>query len=225
MSNLFNAIYTGNLHELIQQTQTNFDPNMIMPNNSSILFNATYHGHLPIVQHLVESGANIEHRECNRKTPLYCASEMGHLDIVKYLLSCGANSNIKIIDIMTRGLHGNPIQHYRNIMRLRQQPNIEYGSSPLQAAVSREHFDIVKCLVEYGADVNNQDYWKQTALHRAVYHKNTMIIEYLIEHSINTQICDRNNKTAVEIAYDEGLVDIAHIIANPEVPVKGVHLD
>lgn len=91
---------------------------------------AARNGHLDVVKYLVEHGANINNAANGRdKSALLAASWGRHLDIVEYLLSKGANINAQAFN----------------------------GYTPLNDAASIGDFEIVKCLVDHGADPRIRD--------------------------------------------------------------------
>ncbi|KPI89947.1 hypothetical protein ABL78_0915 [Leptomonas seymouri] len=57
------------------------------------------------------------------------------------------------------------------------------GLTPLLFAAGRGHLDVVRFLVEHGADLNHQSDRGQSALHRAVYRGNIDLVEYLVTAS------------------------------------------
>lgn len=61
-----------------------------------------------------------------------------------------------------------------------------YGYSAIHAAARHGQFDVLKYLVENGADVNlEQEFTNGTALHQAVSSKNIECIKYLLENHAN----------------------------------------
>ncbi|KAI1803760.1 hypothetical protein F4811DRAFT_571760 [Daldinia bambusicola] len=58
----------------------------------------------------------------------------------------------------------------------------EHGETPLHATVEKGHFDIVKMLVEAGADVNVEDDTSKAPLRLAQMQENKEIGEFLLEN-------------------------------------------
>jgi ankyrin repeat protein len=69
--------------------------------------------------------------------------------------------------------------------------------TPLMNAVVGGNLQIVKLLVENGADLNLQDSNGITALIHAVLHKNTAIVKYLVESGANIDIQDNETLNAL----------------------------
>jgi len=73
--------------------------------------------------------------------------------------------------------------------------------SPLQTGCSIGNYEIVKLLVENGANVNYQDkYIKSTPLIDAVNSDEKIIVNYLIEHGADKTKKDKSGKTALDYA-------------------------
>lgn len=81
------------------------------------------------------------------------------------------------------------------------------------------HFDIVKYLVENGADLNIQDINENTALMYAVYN-NRKIAEYLITQGSNLDLINNRNCNSLHIASSIGNLAIVDILYN-----RGMNID
>ena len=62
------------------------------------------------------------------------------------------------------------------------------------------HADIVKLLVDHGADVTTQDETLSTPLHLAACRGSTETVRLLIEHSADVTARDRSNRTPLHLA-------------------------
>lgn len=150
---------------------------------------------MDMVKYLVEHGANVnvdirDHDYCWR-TPLTRAMECKYWKLATYLVEHGADVNVDV--------------------------NNSHGGTPLTEAIWHKHFDLAKLivdkganslykalfyairsgspdmvryLVEHGADVNERDY--DTPLMRASECGNLNIVKYLVEcgAKIETPVCD-----------------------------------
>ena len=75
------------------------------------------------------------------------------------------------------------------------------GRTPLSLAASENHFEIVKQLIDMGADVNFQNEDESTPLHEALHSHNCFqIVNLLIQKGAKTEIKNENGETVLEHA-------------------------
>ncbi|GAB68468.1 hypothetical protein PCYB_133420 [Plasmodium cynomolgi strain B] len=119
-------------------------------------------GDLNSVKFLIEHDANINALSCDNETPLWCASMSNHLHICKYFLTHGALPNVTTQD-----------KNY---------------DSPLHAASMIGNLEIVKLLIEYGADVSCLDSNQLEPIHYAAFEGHKGIVKYLIWKQIRKAV-------------------------------------
>ncbi|KAF3916861.1 Ankyrin-1 [Dactylellina cionopaga] len=90
----------------------------------------------------------------------------------------------------------------------------DYGRSPLRFAVDGGRTNIVKLLLEKGADINAPvDYHGGTALHWAVRMGRHKIVEILIDHGADLAIKCYDGRTALDYAKENGHDAIAALLS------------
>lgn len=97
-------------------------------------------GHQDVVRYLLENGANVEDHNENGHTPLMEAASAGHVALARILLAHGAGINT----------HSN-----------------EFKESALTLACYKGHLDMVRFLLEAGADQEHKTDEMHTALMEA----------------------------------------------------------
>jgi len=126
---------------------------------------------LDIVKILLSHGADVN-VVCRGATPLYRAvSADFKLDIVKILLSHGADVNV-----------------------------VCRGTTPLVEACCYEDIDLVRCLVENGADIDRPDDNGITCLMASVHGISTEVALYLLEQGASINAVDKSGATALHHA-------------------------
>ena len=115
-------------------------------------------------------------------TPLLVAAEHGYLNCVKVLLRYNA-------DTEARGDYGNSHE----------------GCTALHVAASKEHIDVLSCLVENGADIDARTKDNCTPLMIASRHNRVNAVTFLVEHGANINLKDKHGNTALHYAVRRGL--------------------
>lgn len=155
---------------------------------------AASHGNETCIRMLLEAGGQCDMRSRPAgHTPLFIAAYRGHQDCVRTLLSMGADSN---------ALAGN-------------------GASALLAAIDGEHVDIVRLLLQAGADVEVQlDACQTRPVLLACSKKNREILDLLIDAGAQTGVANRWGLTPRQCAIGLGLSDIVERLDCLVTPVR-----
>lgn len=88
----------------------------------------------------------------------------------------------------------------------------ELHGTPLILAVEAKNVEVVKCLVEAGADVNQIDKLRNTPLFHAVFLGNQTIVEYLLSKGANALFRGENNMTVMHVCAEREFSQIAKMI-------------
>ncbi|CAF1131760.1 unnamed protein product [Adineta ricciae] len=159
-----------------------------------IILNNIFHGYVyrTIIEHVCSNG----------RTALWCASRKGDLRLVKQLVQRGHANVNKCGVLIVAAQHGHKyIIHY--LLRKGCDPNQQarnYNELALHAATRRNHLDIVKVLLQYGADPLLVDYKQRTALDYAIHKRYNHIAEILINHQHDRFPMARTGFTALMLA-------------------------
>ncbi|XP_068625734.1 protein fem-1 homolog C [Battus philenor] len=163
------------------------------------LFVACKRGNVEIVEYLVHvCAAELEQRgvyevpddrSVHHVTPLWCAAVAGRLEVLRVLADAGAE-----LDACSGS-----------------------GSTPVRSACFMTHFDVVKFLVERGADIHRPNHNGGTCLINSV--QSVRLCTYLLEHGAEVDARDMQLKTALHYAIQEHRVESARLLlqhgANP----------
>jgi ankyrin repeat protein len=136
------------------------DVNATEGDGATALHWAAYHGNTAIADQLIAAGARVDAANDLSITPLALAAENGHAAIVERLLARGANPNTAaatgVTPLMRASRTGN-LGSVRVLLAKGAQVNAvesDRRQTALMWAVSQRHPDIVKALLENGADYN-----------------------------------------------------------------------
>ncbi|CAG8539767.1 2665_t:CDS:2 [Funneliformis caledonium] len=82
------------------------------------------------------------------------------------------------------------------------------GYTPLTAATSYNHIELIEFLISQGADVNIRDNDGDTPLFVA---ENIKVAQILLDHDADPFIRNSEGKTPAQVAYEEGWLDVAEL--------------
>ncbi len=156
--------------------------------------NACLEGNKRFVERYIKNKENLNVTDSEYNTGLIYAIHKGYYDIVKILIDAGADIN-KQNKLGGTALSVAAFNEDKEILKLLIDNNINLnsklkkdGHTPLICASHENNTDIVKILVEAGADVNIKDNDNMTALNYAVYNDNYEIAEILVNKGADCNI-------------------------------------
>jgi ankyrin repeat protein len=123
--------------------------------------------------------------ESARRSPFYVSCRNGHVKIAEYLLTRKADLNI------------------------RSQIN---GYTPISVAAEKEHLDVVRFLVQAGAETNTAIQTGETALTFAAQKGNLGMVTVLINGGANPNLTDNKSWTPLQHAELAGCVEVANFL-------------
>ncbi len=133
-------------------------------------------GYVDLVRLFLDRGAEVN-ASSRGGTPLHCALASRRVEITKLLVARGADV----------ALNNGPC-----------------GRAPLHMAVREgSPMEIVKLLLENGADVNALDGNRATPLHEACWHRDRAMAAFLIERGAELEVKDIQGRTPLSVARRE----------------------
>ncbi|XP_072907052.1 ankyrin repeat and SOCS box protein 3 [Hemitrygon akajei] len=146
---------------------------------------AAKHGHLKIVQILLQAGANPNAITNENVTPLFLATEKGHIAVIRTLLKYGARIN---------GSHSACLW------------------SVVHQAAYQGHLEVLKFLLEKGADRESMDDYGITPLFLAAQYGKLESLRILVQHGGNVNCQTYDKATPLFIAAQEGHVECVELL-------------
>ncbi|MHC4464183.1 MAG: ankyrin repeat domain-containing protein [Planctomycetota bacterium] len=252
---LHDAAVSGDVQELKALISHGVDVNIRERDVSAPLHRAAQHGHMQLVEILLAEGADIDVGDSMSATPLHYAAEKGHKEIAELLIANGA-------DVNARNSAGNTPLHYAARSRDVGQDIIELliaksadvnakdddGQTPVDVAVSRNRKEVMKLLVEKGADVslhtaarigalakvksligkgadiNAKDTSGQTPLHYAVEYGHKDVVELLIVSGADLNVKNKDGNAPGHVALGKNNSAILDLLIAKGVDVSSIHL-
>lgn len=160
--------------------------------------------HLDAVKHLLEHEVVVDIHKTNNKgwTPLYAASFNGHSQTVERLLKSGADIDINI----RSNAGGTPFSAacFKGHLGVAEHL-LKYGigdrslfARALSAASYSGHTEMVKMLLDNGADIDVRNIDGQTPLICTIIRSHTPTYRLLVKSNADTKIVDDYGRTAID---------------------------
>lgn len=180
------------------------------------LMMAAWSGHKQTSQILLECGADPNMTNLGDKTALDIATLRGKREVKAYLddktvartTEYVEKSEADIIEAVKKGNSKWLEQLLKEDPGLSNWCQDDDGATPLMYAAMLGHLDIVKLLINHGADLNKQETKRGwTALMQAVVYERTAVVHYLLDAGANAYVPNCDGLTALDLASLVGLSD------------------
>ncbi|KAL1505978.1 hypothetical protein ABEB36_005419 [Hypothenemus hampei] len=182
---LMEAASAGHLDIVRLLVHNDADVNAQSTSGNTPLMYACAGGHTEVVKFLLENGANVEDHNENGHTPLMEAASAGHVGLAKILLVHGAGINT----------HSN-----------------EFKESALTLACYKGHLDMVRFLLEAGADQEHKTDEMHTALMEASMDGHVEVARLLLDSGAQVNMPTDSFESPLTLAACGGHVDLAMLL-------------
>jgi len=197
---LFDVAFEGDSEEVMALLKKGADPNIKNDAGVTALIRTSLKGHTQVVQALLNHGADVNARADNGGTALLAATISGHATTLRTLLD--KNTDSVTVDARER----------------------REGYTALVLAAKDGHIDIVRWLLEAGANPNIPSNAGMTALIHAAGGGYTEMVTELLDHEAEPNAQTKNGLTALMAAAIDGHSDNVHALldrkANPDACTK-----
>jgi ankyrin repeat protein len=155
-------------------------------------------GHLELVKALISAGTDVNVKDDYGATPLHYAAKGNFPEVVKYLLEMGADVHAK--DDMGK----TPLHYVVEGSDIYEATKPDEDPSPEE----RRRIEIMRLLIERGANVNAKDHEGRTPLHYAAFSDTPFkLARYLVDRGTDINAKDEGGYTPL---------DGAELMANDE---------
>ncbi|XP_078311391.1 uncharacterized protein LOC111135134 [Crassostrea virginica] len=204
---LSTACLSGNesIVQLLLEKGANINPCLVFEGGP--LYHACKTGKKTIVGFLLEKGADVNLFSYYKKSPLYEACKLGHESIVLLLIENGANVNL-----LTRCKGSPPFEACRedSCAQTRFDDDfaikicLNHAKSPLYAAIQNGNENIVRLLLDKGADINLCSEYAGSPLYEACINGYENIILLLLGKGAQINLCSEYRGSPLHAACIKG---------------------
>ncbi|PYH33998.1 ankyrin repeat domain-containing protein [Aspergillus neoniger CBS 115656] len=201
LSQTSRRLYNLTSKSIDQAIRNIFDNCHIYPDESGALRNATFNGNTNCVRRILRAGIspNFHLRLCCQGEPIHVAARRGYADLVRMFIELGVDPNAR-----------------------KARNDFCYENTPLLSAISDGHEEVVRVLIEHGAEL------EYTAEHRsyeqplseATSRGHYGIVKLLLEHGCNPRtpnFLKYSDRSAFEIAGGRNL-PILRMFVGSDIP-------
>jgi ankyrin repeat protein len=191
------------------------------------LSGAAANGQIDVVKFLLDKGAKIDAGEGDAGTALLRAVEGDHADIVTLLLDKGANMDAgdrQGTTPLIEAVEKNRAALVELLLRRGARTETNGGSALYQAALAG-NLEILKLLLDKGANVNAQLGGGETILHVMATNGRAAIVKLLLENHANIEARDRFGLTPLMVTAQNDQVEAARQLldAGAQIEARDTH--
>ena len=186
---------------------------------------ALHRRHFQVADLLYQHGAAVDIRGIYERTPLHTASMFGLVDVMRWLLNHGADVNAKQDDCWTPlhlATYNTDLEAVQVLLGHNADVDLlnEIGRTPLYVALfgslspEGKAIDVVRQLLEHGADPNARDHNLSSPLHLASIRGQLEISRLLLSHGANVDEKDEEGRTPLQVASSKGHIEIIKLLSD-----------
>uniref|UniRef100_A0A8C9ZDY8 Euchromatic histone-lysine N-methyltransferase 2 n=1 Tax=Sander lucioperca TaxID=283035 RepID=A0A8C9ZDY8_SANLU len=189
---LYPAAKQGEVQRVLLMLMEGIDPTYQpdSQNRRSALHAAAQRGLLEVCYILVQAGAQVDALDKDRRTPLLEAIINNHIEVAHYLVQNGAC-----------------VYHSVSVLSLCLQEDDGGGWTPIIWSAEHKHVEVIKVLLNRGADVTINDKELNVCLHWAAYAGNVDIAELVLNSGCPLASVNMHGDTPLHIAAREGYLE------------------
>ncbi|XP_030645115.1 histone-lysine N-methyltransferase EHMT2 [Chanos chanos] len=212
---LYPAAKQGEVQKVLLMLMEGIDP-AYQPdsqNRRSALHAAAQRGLLEICYLLIQAGAKVDAQDKSLRTPLLEAIMNNHVEVVRYLIQSGACVYHTEEDGSTGLHHAAKLGNLDIVMLLLSTGQVDVnaqdsgGWTPVIWAAEHRHIEVIRALLNRGADVTLKDKEMNVCLHWASYAGSAEIAELVLNAGCPLSSVNMHGDTPLHIASREGYLE------------------
>ena len=223
LSPLHVACYYGHSSSLKILLDRGANPNSArMEKSLTPLLTACRGGHISCVELLLDNPrTDADCKTTGNWDPMHCAASHGHLHVVKLLISRGMSSGLTSPEKWTALHFCSAKSHVDTIRYILEHDNLGHdinaqsssGYTALHEAARGGSLDIVKLLIEHGAEIDRKSNENWTPLLMASHSNKGDVVRFLLKMGANVfQRVGESQRTCLHIAAEKGHIDVLNIL-------------
>ncbi|XP_054619390.1 histone-lysine N-methyltransferase EHMT2-like isoform X1 [Dunckerocampus dactyliophorus] len=212
---LYPAAKQGEVQRVLLMLMEGIDPTYQpdSQNRRSALHAAAQRGLLEVCYILLQAGAHIDAQDKDFRTPLLEAIVNNHIEVTRYLVQNGACVYHIEEDGYTGLHHAAKLGNLEIVSMLLETGQVDVnaqdngGWTPIIWAAEHKHVEVIKVLLNRGADVAINDKELNVCLHWAAYAGNVDIAEMVLNAGCSLAAVNLHGDTPLHIAAREGYLE------------------
>nr|XP_061808338.1 histone-lysine N-methyltransferase EHMT2-like [Nerophis lumbriciformis] len=212
---LYPAAKQGEVQRVLLMLMEGIDPTYQpdSQNRRSALHAAAQRGLLEVCYILLQAGAHIDAQDKDQRTPLLEAIINNHIEVTRYLIQNGACVYHVEEDGYTGLHHAAKLGNLEIVNILLETGQVDVNSqdnggwTPIIWAAEHKHVEVIKVLLNRGADVTINDKELNVCLHWAAYAGNVDIAEMVLNAGCSLASVNVHGDTPLHIAAREGYLE------------------
>jgi len=202
------ALNQGNFKRIKKIIQSGVNVNIRFASGITPLHLASARGRLDIVKYLLKHGADTSAMDKDYAVPAFVAFSTNQSKVMSYLLSYEQKfNNEKLENKIQSAIISNNITEFKKIFQKIDVNIPMYGKKrPLHSTSQSGQYEMVKYLIERGANVNQLDVAGISPLHEAIKSNSPKIVKLLVESGAYIGIVDVFNRDTISL-YSEYMKD------------------
>ena len=180
-----------------------------------------------VCQVLIDAGADIETKDEDGRSPLHVASSYGNLGIVRMLGKAGADVSVRskggstTLHFAAHQGHTETVHYLAGLKDVDVNHSGVDGYTALHFAVQQQFPDVVKVLIDAGADIEAKADRGSSPLLKASSTGQLRVVKMLIEAGAGVGVMNNDGKTCLMFAADAGHTEtVRYLVDLPQVEVN-----